>query len=381
MTLAHNELELELIATAKSFRDNFVADHANDWERARKVPTDIYAKAVSAGLMALEVPVERGGRGMRYSVKMTIAEELSKACMAFAFGMINTQNVANRIAREASANAAERYLDDLLAARTFGATALTEPTAGSDFSNIQMTAVSQGGDWVLNGGKTWITNAAVADVFVVYAQTDPTAGWRGIASFLVDARRDGFRRHDPIQMHGGHAIGTAGFDLEDYVVPEADILAPAGEAFKLALHSINGARTYVAAMCCGMVSDALDKAVTYGRSRHAFGRPLIEHQGLAWSLADVATELEAARLLTYKAASLIDQDDPGAVLAAAHAKKYAARMAERAIPQCMQAMGAHGLREEYGLGRHLACARIAHYVDGTTEIQNERIAALGFQVS
>ncbi len=378
MTFEHNERERQLIETAVNFGERHVQPAAAQWERDRTVPLETLRAATAVGLTAIEVPEGFGGQGCRYSVKMRIGEEISKSCMAFAFSLINTQNVAAKLARECEAEVARDYVADLVAARIFGATALSEPGVGSDFANIAMSANRVSDGWVLNGEKAWITNAAIADIFIVYAQTDATKGWRGIASFLVDGRRDGFIRQPPFELFGGHAIGTGGFVLQNYIVPDRHLLAGPGAAFKRAMGSINGARTYVAAMCCGMTEAALTTARDYGQARTSFGRPLLANQGLRWVLADVATELEAARLLTYRAAQLVDEGDDGAILAAAHAKKFAARMAQRLIPECIQLMGANGLREEYGLGRHLACAKIAHYVDGSTEIQNERIAAVLF---
>jgi alkylation response protein AidB-like acyl-CoA dehydrogenase len=367
--------EKQLIETAKTFRDEFVAPFADHWERDRRVPVETLKLAADRGLLRLETPKQNGGHGARFSVKMKLSEVLAESCMAFSFSMINTQNVAAKIAKEGSAEAVDRYVDDLMKGNIFGATALTEPTAGSDFSHIKMRASETDGGWMLNGKKAWITNAAIADVYVVFAQTDAAKGWRGIASFLVDSREKSFTRDPAFQMLGAHAIGAGGFALSDYYVPNWAVMAGPGEAFKRAMSSINGARTYVAAMCCGMVQSGLNTAVSYARERKAFGQSISNHQGLRWVLADIATELQAARLLTEQASLLIDQGSSEAMLAAAHAKKYAARLAEKSIPQCIQILGANGLREEYGLGRHLACAKVAHYVDGSTEIQNDRIAA------
>ncbi len=375
MSIQFSEDDLHLLRRAAAFRDEYVAPFANEWERSRMVPVETLRQASSQGLMGLETPQALGGLGMRFSTKMKFGEILSEACMAFAFSLINTQNVAAKIAKEASDQAVVHYVSDLLKAEIYGATALTEPGAGSDFANIQMSAVQGDGGWILSGEKAWITNAAIADVYITYAQTDPSAGWRGIASFIVDAREDGFTRLPAFQLMGGHAIGAGGFVLTDHFVPNWRVMAGPGEAFKQAMGSINGARTYVAAMCCGIVQSSLNTAINYARDRKTFGKNLTAHQGLRWNLADIATELEAARLLTYAAAEKIDQGDDSAMLAASHAKKYAARMAEHVIPQCIQILGANGLREEYGLGRRLACAKIAHYVDGSTEIQNDRIAA------
>ena len=364
----------ELLKAARRFRREIVAPNAAAWERERRQPVDALKAAAAAGLTRIETPVKHGGWGLPYSAKMKVAEELARGDMAFCFSLINTGNLARKLAVDGTPEQAARYVPGLLKAEIFGATALTEPGAGSDFSAITTAARKTAEGWVLTGEKAWITNAGIADVFVVYAQTDPSAGWRGIACFLVDEGRDGFERVPSFQLMGGHAIGAGGFRLTEYFVPAADVIHPPGQAFKEAMASINGARTYVAAMCCGMVADALAKALRYGAGRQAFGKPLNEHQGWRWSLADVATQLEAARLLVSRAASLIDAGE-NAVLAASQAKSFAPPMAIAAIESCIQAMGANGLREEHGLGRHLACAKIAGYVDGSTEMQKERISA------
>lgn len=297
---------------------------------------------------------------------------MSRAGMAFTFSMVNMQNVASRLAFSPNAHHRDTHVPSLMSGEIFGATALSEPGAGSDFSSIRTSARKVDGGWRLDGEKGWITNAAIADLFITYVQTDPSAGWRGIACFLVDARRPGFMRRPAYDLMGGHAIGAGGFALENYIASEEDMLAPPGEAFKLAMKGVNGARVYVAAMCAGMLADALEKALRYGASRETFGKKLLDHQGLNWSLGDVANDLEALRALTAHAGQLIGSDRD-AVMAAAHAKKFAGRVTLPRIADCIQAMGANGLREEHGLGRHLTCAKIAAYTDGSTEIMNERI--------
>ncbi|HEX9490847.1 MAG TPA: acyl-CoA dehydrogenase family protein [Stellaceae bacterium] len=367
--------ERALVDSAARFRRGHVAPRAAGWECARQMPRESLREAARLGLAAIEVPRAQGGRGAGFAAKALIAEELARSCMAFAFSLINTQNVAARIAGAGSTPQIARYLAPLLAGELIGATSLTEPQAGSDFPAITTTARRAGSGWVLDGEKAWLTNAALAEVIIVYAKTDAAPGSDGIAAFLVDARAPGFERLPPYALMGGHAIGAGGFRLKDYTADEHALFYPPGQAFKRALASINGARTYVAAMCCGMVAESLRIALDYATRRRAFGKRLLDHQGLRWSLADVATDLEAARLLTYRAAELIGRGED-AMLAAAHAKKFAVRMAQQRLGDCMQAMGAEGLREDYPIGRHIACARIAGYVDGTTEMQNERIGAL-----
>ncbi len=373
-----DHLDLEertLLDAAARFRCEHVAPRAAAWERAREVPREALSAAARLGLTGIEVPRALGGQGAGFIAKARIAEELARSCMAFAFSLLNTQNVAERIARQGSPVQIERYLAPLLSGELVGGTSLTEPQAGSDFPAITTTARRAAGGWVLDGEKAWLTNAAVADVIIVYAKTDAAAGNDGMAAFLIDTRRPGFERRPPYGIMGGHAIGAGGFRLRNFRVEDDALFYPPGQAFKHALAGINGARTYVAAMCCGMVAESLRVALDYATRRHAFGKRLLDHQGLRWSLANVATELEAARLLAYRAAELIARGED-AVLAAAQAKKFAVEMAQRRLGDCMQAMGAEGLRETYPIGRHIACARIAGYIDGSTEMQNERIGAL-----
>ncbi len=366
--------EHALLDSARRFRASCITPEAGAWEAAHEVPVAGLRAAAEMGFLGLETPVAQGGLGHRYRVKLALAETLARGDMAFTFSLINTQNLAARLASSVTPRHREAHVPALMRGEIFGATALTEPHAGSDFSSIATAARKVDGGWVLNGEKAWITNASVADLFATYAQTDPEAGSRGIGGFLVDARRDGFERGAGHSLMGGHAIGAGCFTLRDYFVPDDDMLSPPGDGFKQALAGVNGARVYVAAMCTGMIASSLETALEYGAQRQTFGRSVIEHQGVRWSLADVANDLEALRGLTWTAGALIESGD-NAVMVAAHAKKFAGRVTIPAITACMQAMGAAGLRTDYPLGRHLACAKIAAYTDGSTEMMNERIGA------
>lgn len=377
MSIAPRSVE-EVRALAEIFAAEHVAPFAATWARERRMGVEAIAAAAQAGLLRLEGASEVGGWNLGFGAKIAVLEVLSRHSFDFAFSLINTQNVAARLSRWSGREVAQRYVPALMSGERVGATALSEPSAGSDFAAIATRAEKDGDGWRLDGAKHWITNAAVADVFVTYAQTDASQGWRGIACFLVDGRRAGFVRSPPEQLAGGGPIGVGGFRLENYRVAADEILDVPGSAFKTAMSGVNGARTYVAAMCCAMVSACLDIAIAHGRERKTFGSPLVAKQGLAWMLADAATDLEAARLLVEKAVRLIESNGDAA-LAAAHAKKFAARMAVGRISDCMQVMGASGLREDLPFVRHLASARVAHYVDGTTEMQNERIAAILFK--
>ena len=200
----------ELLDRAARFACDVVAPNAAQWERERRMGREAFAQAAALGLTSIEVPREHGGQGQPFSVKNRFCEILAAADYAFAFSLVNTQNVANKIAREASPAVVARYVPDLIAGRIVGCTALTEPGMGSDFGSIQMRATRVAGGWRLDGRKAWITNAAQADVSVMYAQTEPGSGAKGIAGFVIDAHRAGFVREPAFGLAGQHAIGTGG---------------------------------------------------------------------------------------------------------------------------------------------------------------------------
>jgi alkylation response protein AidB-like acyl-CoA dehydrogenase len=365
----------EIVERAARFAEAHVAPNAAKWTREGRMQVEALRAAAGEGLLAFQAPKAWGGFEIGFEAKVRLLEVLSRHSYDFAFSLTNTAGCAAHIAEAMPRVVAERYVPAMLKGERFGGSALSEPGAGSDFAGIKTRAVKDGDDWVLNGEKGWITNAAFGDVFITYAQTDPAQGWRGIGCFLVDGRREGFRRTNAEALSGGGVIGAGGFQLIDYRVRAEEIVAPAGQAFRRAMASVNQARTYVAAMCVAMVDACLDTAIAYGKSRQAFGAPLSAKQGWRWMAADIATDAEAARSLVQGATAKIVRGEDAA-LASAHAKKFAARMAVQRISDACQLMGAAGLREEYPFLRHLASARVANYTDGSTEMQNERIAAI-----
>lgn len=385
--------EARLVAQAGALAREVVAPLAPRWEHERRLGHEALQQAVALGLTRLQVPCDQGGLGLSFACKVAVCEALAQGDFGFTMSLVNTHNVAAKLAQDAPPALRQRLLPALMAGERLGCTALTEPGAGSDFGAITTLArpadgrhepadatgaATAGGGWVLDGHKAWITNAAEADVVVLYAQTQPGAGGRGIAGFLVDGRRAGFERTPAFALGGQHSIGTGGFRLQAYRAEPDELLHPPGQAFKAALGSINGARTYIAAMCCGMVAAALEVASAHGHRRQAFGQPLQAHQGWRWRLAEAASELLAARLLVAHAVRAV-QAAPAAApaqLAAAQAKLLATRLAERQLPALAHAMGAEGLREHHPFSRHLLGAQVAGLVDGSTEMLLERIAAV-----
>ncbi|MEI7569631.1 MAG: acyl-CoA dehydrogenase family protein [Alcaligenaceae bacterium] len=331
------------------------------------------ALAASFGLTGVQVALEHGGFGAPYSIKAKLAQRLAGVDFGVSMAVINSQNVADHVSRWLPSAVSKRWVPGLLSGDLIGCTALTEPGAGSDFSAITTLAVKTRDGWRLQGEKAWIINAKIADVFLVYAQTQPGAGAAGIAAFVVEAKRKGFERSGDAFTSVAAFSSTAGFRLQGYVARDDEVLHAPGLAFKRALESINGARVYVAAMCVGMLEESLRIAQAYGQRRQTFGQVLEQHQGWRWALAEAAVDLEAARALVQCAAQAIDEGGQSQDLAA-KAKVFATRAAQRHLPALLHAMGAEGLRDSYPLMRHVAAAQVAPLVDGSTEMLLERIS-------
>ncbi|MDA7945924.1 MAG: acyl-CoA dehydrogenase family protein [Hyphomicrobiaceae bacterium] len=362
-----------VLVTARKFAETYIAPKASAWEREGAVPRRAFEDAATAGLRGILVPNDFGGCGLGFTEALEVLEALAGANAAFAFALWVHNNATNTVARSGTDFHRNAYLEDMLKGSHIGAFCLTEPDAGSDAAAITTHAERHDDGWTLNGTKSWVTNGAQADILLVFAQTNPGAGVLGIAAFLVPADRPGANRTPAYDLPGAAAFGLSDIIFEDCKLSEDDLLLQPGEGFRAAMAGINQARTFVGALCCGMLGSSLETALKYAASRSAFGKSTLEFQGVQWPLADVATDLEAARLLTRHAAEALDRGET-AITPAAHAKKFASRAAFDGVSNCMQAMGAAGLRDTYPLSRHLVTAKMTHFLDGTTEIQNVVIA-------
>ena len=367
--LSFTDRERAVIETAEAFARDVIAHNAAKWERERTMPRAVMRQAAEAGLCRLLVPRDMGGHELRVLAMAKVMEHLAAADLAAAFALVVHNNFCRSLSANGSEALLERYLRTSSEGETIGSFLLTEPQSGSDAANLRTTGVRDGDEWVINGEKAWITNTDKADILAVYLQTDPAQGWRGIACVLVDRETRGVEPVGPYDLMGGHAMGAGGFRFSDVRVPASQTMIAAGAGFKAAMGGIDIARVVVAAMCAGMLKSALDCAYPYILERQAFGQPVADFQGIQWQLADVATDLHAITLMAYDAAEAIDAGE-NVPLPAAHAKKFATRAAVNGLTQCMQAMGADGYKQAFPIARHLACAKAAQYLDGTTEIQN-----------
>ncbi|MDP6708436.1 MAG: acyl-CoA dehydrogenase family protein [Alphaproteobacteria bacterium] len=360
--------ERKLVAAAGEVAD-VAARVAGACEAERRPPREVWEAYREAGLKGMLVPAAKGGHALSATAMARISEILGTADPAVALTVIPQEYCMQAIAAYGDAPWHGEILGQLMAGEKLTGFLLTEPTGGSDAAAIQSLAVRDGNAWRLNGSKAWVSNAHHADEYFVFVQTEAGSGSKGIAGFLVPRTAPGVTIGSPYEMLGGHAVGIADVTFDDVALAPERLVVPPGEGLRAALSAIDLARINVAAMCCGTLQAGLDAALDYATTRQAFGRPIASFQGLHWELAEVATELYAARLMAYDAAAALDRDGR-ASLEAAHAKKFATRVAMTGLGQCMQSMGANGLKHDRPLARHFAQAKIAQCLDGTTEIQN-----------
>lgn len=358
-----------LVTKAREFAQATVAPVIEQWESDRAVPVDLLREGI--GLFGgLLVPRDLGGKAANVRLTTAVLSELARADLAFAFSLVVHLNLTGAVARIGSDRHKDRYLTKMMCGDLIGAFCLTEPEAGTDAASLQTRARQQpNGDWQLNGAKAWITNATVAALFCVYAQMGDATDSRAIGSFLVERGDAGLKVESAYPLMGGHVMGTSGLHLDRCTLPADRAFAPFGEGFVAAMQGIDLARVVLSGMCCAILEESLITAIRYAARRQAFGKSTLEFQGVQFPLADIQTAMRASQLLTDEAITLLDQGRDARV-EAAHAKKMSTRTAFNGIAAAMQAMGARGFRRDCVLPRHLACAKMAEYLDGTTEVQN-----------
>lgn len=357
------------------FAKGRVAPEAAAWSIGAAPEPALYQEAAALGLLGMELPKARGGQGVDFATRVAACEIMAGADFGFAMSLVNTHNIALRLCEEGQVAAVEQTLAALLSGQMHACTALTEPGTGSDFAAICTTARQVDGGWLLDGEKSWIINGRQAGLAVVYAQCAEIGDSSGIGAFVVDLTVPGVTRYAIDSAFAQTSLGTGGFHLDGVkLLQEAMISAP-GTAFKAILQEINAARTYVAAMCDGMLQAALDSAAAYGAQRLSFGKPL--NQIPRWHAEFDAAEraLTQARDVTRHAVAQVSQG-ADAQLAAAEAKIGSVTCAQTHLPRLLQLMGAEGLRPEHPFTRHIAAAQIAGFTDGATNILKDRVARL-----
>jgi butyryl-CoA dehydrogenase len=373
----HIELSDEhklLQETVRRFATEVVAPCAKEIDETGEFPRGFYDQAGELGLAGVAVPDEWGGAGMDVVAYCLVIEEVSRACATSGVILsVNNSLVCDPILSFGNDDQKERYLKPLASGELLGCFGLTEPGAGSDAGSLRTTARRDGDDYVLNGEKVFITNGTDADVALIFASIDLDLKHKGITAFLVPTDAPGFTRGEHEFKLGVNASGTTWLSFEDVRVPAADRLGEEGEGFKIAMATLDGGRIGIAAQAVGIARGAMEEALAYAQEREQFGRTLSRFQAIQFYLADMATELDAARLLTWRAASA-KQSGKRYTLEAAQAKLFASEMAQRVTNKALQIHGGYGYTKEYNVERYFRDARITEIYEGTSEIQKMVIA-------
>lgn len=359
---------------ARAFATEVLAPHAADWDRDAHLPDEVVAQLGELGLLGMIVPQELGGAYTDYVAYALAMEEIAAgdAACATMMSVHNSVGCGPILGFGTPAQKA-RWLADMAAGRTIGAFCLTEPQAGSEAHNLRTRAELRDGKWVLNGSKQFVTNGKRAGLAIVFAVTDPELGKRGISAFLVPTDTPGFIVGKPEKKMGIRASDTCPITLENCAIPEDNLLGTRGEGLKIALSNLEGGRIGIAAKAVGIARAAFDKARRYASERVQFGKPLAEHQAIAQKLADMATQINAARLLVHHAAKLRTAGLP-CLSEASQAKLFASEMAERVCSEAIQIHGGYGYLVDYEVERHYRDARITQIYEGTSEVQRMVIA-------
>lgn len=360
--------------TTRAFVEREVKPVAQRLDREAIYPSELIKRLSELGLMGILVPQEFGGSGMDLLCCVVAMEEISKAWASLAVAMsVQNSLVCAPIARFGSAAQKKRYLPSLARGERLGCYALTEPGSGSDAGSIQTRAKRVDDDFVLNGNKIFATNGNRADLAIVYAVTDPAKGKKGISAFIVEKNSPGFVVGKLEDKLGLRSSDTASLLFEDCPVPGENLLGTEGEGFTIALATLDGGRIGIAAQALGIAQGCLEESVGYAQQRRQFGRAIAEFEAIQWMLADMATEIDAARLLTYRAAWLAEQGR-AFTKEAAMAKLFASEAANRAAYKAIQIFGGYGYTKEFAVERFFRDARITTIYEGTSEIQRLVIA-------
>ena len=369
-----NDEQLQLKKSVRQFAEREIAPNVMKWDEASEFPLATIKELGKLGLLGIIFPPEYGGAGMGYVEYVAAIEELAR--VDGSVGIIvaaHTSLCSNHIFLAGNETQKKKYVSKLATAEFIGAWGLTEPSSGSDAGSARTTATRAKGGWVLNGTKTFITNGHYADVAVVLAVTDRAARTHGLSAFVVEKGTKGFRPGRKENKLGLRASDTAELIFEDCFVPEENLLGKDGSGFIDAMRVLDGGRISIAALSLGMAEGAYEAALKYSKERQQFGQPISEFQAIQWKLADMATEIEAARLLTFRAAAMKDAGMK-TTLESSMAKLYASEVAVKCANESVQIHGGYGYTKDYPAEKFYRDVKLCTIGEGTSEIQRLVIA-------
>ena len=374
MDLGLSPEQREIQGLAREFARAEIDPHAAAWDRERRFPTELFRKLGEIGLMGVCVPQELGGAGADFISYVLVLEELSRADAGVGVTVaVHTSAATLPIVAFGSREQRERFVPPLARGEVIGAFALTEPESGSDAASLRTHATREpGGGWRIDGAKQWITNGGAAGTFIVFARSDPaTSGARGISAFLLDAAHVEVGRHT--EKLGLNSSSTVDIVLDGARVPDNRLLHDEGKGFAVAMATLDGGRIGIAAQAVGIARAAYEVARAYALERRQFGRRIADFQAIQWKLADMATEIDAARLLVLRAAWR-KQQGLSHTVEGAQAKLFASEMARRQTAEAIQVLGGYGYTKEFPVERYYRDAKITEIYEGTSEIQRLVIA-------
>jgi butyryl-CoA dehydrogenase len=360
--------------TARDFASREVAPKAAELDKSGRWPTEIVAKMAELGLLGVAIPQEHGGAGLDNLCYALAMEEVSAACASCGVIMsVNNSLFCDPLYKFGTDDQKKRVLTPVARGEKLGCFGLTEPMSGSDAQTMVTGAEKKGGKWVLNGAKNWITNGPHADWIIVFAVTDRSGPKVRHTAFLVERGTPGYTQNAADHKLGIHAAASCTVFFESCEVPEGNVVGNVGDGFKVAMATLDGGRIGIAMQAIGIARAAFDRSVAYAKERKSFGVPIAQHQAIQFMLADMATQIDAARLLAWRAAKM---KDSGArhTMESAIAKLYASEMATRVTHKAIQIHGGYGYSTEFPVERHYRDARITEIYEGTSEIQRMVIA-------
>ena len=372
-SFALTEEQKALRDLARDFAEKEIRPKAAEYDEHSTHPADIIQKAHDVGLMNPHVPEEYGGAGLSSFDGMLIGEELSWGCAGIAVSIVANALGSGPVMVAGTDDQKRRWLVPLIESPILCSFGLTEPNAGSDVSGIQTTAVREGDEYVINGSKMFITNAGHAAWIVVFASTDKSQGHKGLSAFVVPTDLEGVTVEKHLDKMGQRATDTSAIAFQDVRVPAKNLLGQEGEGFKIAMRTLDHTRPGTAAGAVGVARAAYEYAVEYSRTRVQFGQPIAMNQGVNFLIADMATEIEAARLLTWQAAWLFDQGER-ATLQSSFAKRFASDTAMKVTTDAVQIFGGYGYIKEYPVEKLMRDAKLFQIYEGTSQIQRLVIA-------
>ncbi|HET8917684.1 MAG TPA: acyl-CoA dehydrogenase family protein [Candidatus Binatia bacterium] len=360
--------------TIRDFAETQIVPGAAARDEAARFPTELIPKMAEVGLFGIMIPQEYGGAGLDTLSAAIIGEELARVDAAIALIVASHNSLcAAHILNFGSEMQKQKYLPSLARGEKLGAWALTEPGSGSDAAALKTRATLEGEHWVLSGEKQFITQGSTAGVYVIMTSTEPSQGKRGISAFIAESGTAGLRVGKIENKLGVRASDTVAVQIEDARVPKANLLGQLNGSFDDVLKVLQGGRVGIGAMAVGIAQGAFEESIKYARMRKQFGKPIAEFEAIQWMLADMATEIDAARLLVYRAAQLKERGMPF-VTAASEAKLYAAETAMRSTTKAIQIHGGYGYIKDYPVERYFRDAKICEIGEGTSEIQRMIIA-------